>query len=156
MKRSPIRRKRPTKRRTLSPRCEVRGCTRPARIAEFCRPHAIRACDVLARAQILGESCTACGSASNLQWSHHITRGRLRIRWARENSTTHCRDCHARFTHAPALHHAWIIGHIGQPAFDELLDIAYGPIGEDGVRTLPGPVNDPEIGEWLEKLRAAA
>jgi hypothetical protein len=87
-----------------------------------------------------------------LQWSHHISRARLRTRWIPQNATMHCAPCHALFTNHPTLHIEWIQDFIGDDTYDWLLDLAYGPRGDEGQRLSLGPVHDSEIAAWLDEL----
>lgn len=115
MKRSaPLPKKRKTKRRTTSPRCDRQRCTRPqAGITEqlvgLCKTHLVREADRLMSLHVRSEvgQCQACGSTQTLQWAHVHSRRYLAIRWDRENSTCLCARCHAFFTHKPLEWEEW-------------------------------------------------
>jgi len=119
------------------PSCTVRGCTRRPYIGgEYCITHGKRLADSLFAAFIVHRDgcCQKCGTTSYLQCSHHISRGRLATRYDPENAVAHCRGCHKTFTENPPLHLEWIIDRMGADEYELLLDRAYGPRDENGVR----------------------
>lgn len=135
-------------------RCSVRGCKRRPAVIDLCRHHAIGEADRLFSRFIRARDgrCMACGSTTDLQCSHHITRARLRTRWDTANAVAHCARCHMRFTAHPAAHLAWILDHVSPEIFRVLVEAAYGPVGEDGLRHAPR-VTSAEIQERLLWLR---
>lgn len=159
MKRSPMPRKRKTPRRTLSPRCTVRGCKQIARIDTFCRKHAILWCDAACRALVFQteDRCAACGSREALQWSHHIKRGVMPIRWDYPaNSCLHCSKCHLRFTRSHVLHTDWIRRYVGEAAYARLVAADLGPLLPDGSRAGTPHFSDDDLSDWYWSLRRRA
>lgn len=81
-----------------------------------------RQCDSLCSkiARLTYGACATCGRTDFLQWSHHISRRYLALRYDPLNFTVHCRSCHLFFTRNPLRHEEWIVGYIGEEAYREL------------------------------------
>ena len=109
MKRSPMPRKRATKRRTTSPRCAKQRCGKPARDLGLCKTHLIHEADLLMSKRRREEHpwCQACGDTKTLQWAHVHSRRYHSIRWLRANSVVLCAACHTRYTHHPLEWEQW-------------------------------------------------
>jgi len=138
-----------------TPRCTRQRCGKAELSAGLCRSHLIDACDAIARADALSRHpvCVRCGSTRTLQWSHHLSRRFMSIRWAPMNATVHCAACHKLLTEHPALHTEHILDLIGVENYDRLLDSAYGPRDEhSGVRTGPPQFKHADIVAWHETL----
>jgi 5-methylcytosine-specific restriction endonuclease McrA len=52
--------------------------------------------------------CMHCGTGSNLQCAHIISRSYKSIRTLEDNAVALCRSCHVRFTHRPLEWEAWV------------------------------------------------
>lgn len=113
MKRSPMPRKRPTKRRTTLPRCKNRQCKKPAKVREWCRTHGMREADRLAR-EIVMERDEGCRwedgrhvHQGSMQWAHVHSRSYHAIRHSPRNAVKLCAGAHAYFTHHPLQWEQW-------------------------------------------------
>jgi hypothetical protein len=93
-----------------------RVAKKPSRTAQRNRCDAL--CSKIVR--LRDRVCTRCGSPDFLQWSHHLSRRFLVIRYDFDNAVAHCRSCHTYFTHNPDLHALWIIERIGMAKYLEL------------------------------------
>jgi hypothetical protein len=129
VKRSAMPRKAAKKRTTKTPRCSKQRCGKPALHDNLCKKHITEACDQMARALKRQEvtACSRCGSENALQWSHHLSRRFMGIRWHKLNSTMHCAPCHTVLTHNPFMHVEWIQQHVGMETYSMLYSWAYGP-----------------------------
>ena len=154
-RRTPLARKTIRRGRPKRAYCTIRGCKRRPYIGgEWCISHAKSLADRLFSVYIKhrDEFCQRCGSTQNLDCSHHITRGRLATRYDPQNAVAHCRACHLLFTHTPALHTEWIVRRLGQYQWELLLDRAYGPRDENGVRHQPD-ANRPDYASVISLYR---
>jgi hypothetical protein len=129
VKRSSIKRKPAKKRATKTPRCSKQRCSKPVLVDGLCKKHITEACDQMARALKRQEvtACSRCGRDDlPMDWSHHLSRRFMSIRWHPENATMHCKPCHTYLTHNPFAHVEWIKGHIGEPQYSVFYLQAYG------------------------------
>jgi hypothetical protein len=137
VRRAPIRRKRATGRRVAATCSRQRCKSRPIPALGLCATHARHLADSLAARIVKARDrvCQRCGSPANPEWSHHITRARLSVRYDLDgNSVQHCKGCHVFLTHHPALHVEWVRDYLGEPSYELLLDRAYGPRDANGRR----------------------
>jgi hypothetical protein len=126
----------------------------------LCRPHIEKECDHLFSLLIRhrDKRCMNCRRRlpiAELQCSHHLRRALHFVRYDVENACAHCAACHVRFTHAPELHHDWIVTTYGQQRWDDLMDKAYGPI-VNGRRQDRGTFGAEEFEKVLTWLRYGA
>lgn len=136
-RRTPIRRKRPTKRRRLVG-CPFQRCTRSpyrrGRADNLCRVHLTRALDQRARLRCLAEyglfctaegyankSCSSDAGTPSVQWAHIVRRGRGITRRIPGNALPLCQTHHTLFTHAPEAWTLFVDGIIGVEAHRELM-----------------------------------
>lgn len=149
-----IKSKRAKPRVSKAPLCKRRGCSRRViSTDQLCRYHVIDRCDSIVRhrAYELG-ACSVCGTDRDLQWSHHLSRRFMHIRWDERNYTVHCKGCHYRFTENPDLHTDWILREVGAKTFAWLRDQAFGPLDADGRRSGPPPFKTVHLLDWYERL----
>lgn len=147
------------RRKPKRPGCNIQRCKRRVLVLGLCRPHAEREADHLFSLFIRNRDkrCTACGRRlpiAELQCSHHLRRGLHWVRYDPDNAVAHCAPCHVRFTHAPELHHEWIVAHVGKKTYARLMDTALGPIDpKRQVRMPPGPFGAEQYEKVLVWLR---
>ena len=67
-------------------------------------------------------SCQSCGSTSNLQCAHIISRKYSRTRTDLDNAFCLCASCHAHFTDHPVDFGQFTIDQIGESNYDLLLE----------------------------------
>lgn len=127
MKRTPIKKTRSKPRTTKTVRCKRQRCSRAVVVAGLCKTHTIDQLDSIVRHRAYEEipECSRCGRSANLQWSHHLSRKFMHLRWDPRNYTCHDRECHAWLTHNPFAHVEWIKDHIGVKQYDLLYREAY-------------------------------
>lgn len=101
--------RRPTRRMAFIS-CNWSGCRKPLRIAGYCRPHAIAACDRACRRFILARDrhCQRCGTDRALVWAHILSRRSHVIRWDERNAIALCANDEIWFTDNPFAFHAFI------------------------------------------------
>jgi predicted restriction endonuclease len=136
-RRTPLKRKRPTKRRRLAG-CPVQRCTRPPyrrdHCANLCRHHLVLALDGIARSRCLeryghvcaargyrGLPCTADSGTASVQWAHIIRRGRGLVRRLDGNARPLCQRHHTFFTRNPEAWTLFVDELIGVDAHRELM-----------------------------------
>ena len=99
IERSPLRRPRMTRRRSL-------------------KALADKLCGAIVRAR---GACENCGSTKVLQWAHGLSRSYHNVRWDfRVNGFCLCRACHCYFTYRPEEWRDWMVRQIGQGEYDRL------------------------------------
>jgi hypothetical protein len=130
MKRSPLRRRSPIKRRTTSPRCSRQRCNRAASVEGRCITHAEqdadRAFSVWVRAR--DGTCTAavvldtpCGGP--LQAAHIIGRANHTTRFSPDNVHAACRDHHMHIDQygSEAAKWRWATAVLGERRYTSLM-----------------------------------
>ena len=149
MQRTPLKRKRTAGKRRTASACKVLRCKRRIATAELCRTHAVARCDVLARAicRALYGRCARCGETDSLQWSHHLSRRYMNVRWQLANAVMHCVKCHTYLTYHPEEHAAWSEEYVGRDQWERLRTLAFG---SDVKFTTT------DLAEWLLLLEATA
>ena len=100
------------------PRCKTLRCKKPARVREWCRTHAMREADRLARERVMqrDQTCQAAGKpvrlngnsvittlpcSGSLQWCHIHSRSYHAIRHLDRNAMIMCAAHHAYYTFHP-------------------------------------------------------
>lgn len=153
MKRTGIRSKAAKPRTTKTVRCKRQRCSRAVVVGGLCKTHVIEKLDSIVRHRSYeaGE-CARCGRTNDLQWSHHLSRRFMHIRWDERNYTVHCRACHVYLTHNPAAHTEWIINAIGLPTYARLMEAAYGSPNGRGTRSGTPQFKTADLIEWWERL----
>jgi hypothetical protein len=101
VKRTPIKRKRATPRRTTTPRCTIRGCNKPAKIRGWCVSHAEQVADRLFSRWVRDRDgrCTAAGVLDGeckgiLQAAHIVGRRNHSVRFSPSNVHSLCAAHH--------------------------------------------------------------
>lgn len=148
LKRTGIKRKPAKPRTTKTVRCKRQRCSRAVVVGGLCKMHVIEKLDSIVRHRSYEDGpCTRCGRTP-VQWSHHLSRRFMHIRWDPRNYTNHCAPCHVLLTHNPALHTEWIKDFIGEKTYDELMEAAYGKWREGTPQ-----FKTSDLIEWWEKLQ---
>jgi hypothetical protein len=156
MKRSAMPRKRATPRRTTSPRCSNRQCSKPARIEEWCTTHAQREADRLFSLFVRerDNGCTFYSLDAErrphggpLQAAHGEPRGNHATRYDERNVHAVCRDHHMLLDRGSkhALKAAWLTSILGTEGYLDLVDDALVPASKYVA-----------IAEALQRLRVSA
>jgi hypothetical protein len=134
MKRTPLKHKSATKRRTTSPRCTMQRCNGRAEIAGLCVSHAekrawrefslfIRTRDArCTAAEVLGTPCLGDG----LQAAHIVGRRNQAVRYDPENVHAACPGHHMTVDQAGQEHakYRWAVALLGESGYAALMERA--------------------------------
>ena len=148
-RRTPLRKKRPTPRRTaarcayVAPSAKSGRCKRsPYRKGvSYCGTHLVALIDAEARRRVFerdSDTCQRCG-APGTDWSHFPSRSYRGSRWLLDGAVVHCRPCHYWLTMRPLEHRAWTVAHFGAERVAEVealaLEVALGRAKPDLIQT---------------------
>ena len=128
MKRTPLTRKTPLRRKRATPRrvkatCEKRGCKRPPISATLllCRHHAKQEADRLFSLAVRSRgACESCGTREDLQAAHICSRRYASVRHSLDNAFCLCRAHHLLYTLRPLEWDEFVTSKIGAEAYADL------------------------------------
>jgi hypothetical protein len=134
VKRTPIKRKRATPRRTTTPRCTIRGCKKPAKIRSWCVSHAEQTADRLFSRWVRDRDgrCTAAGVLDGeckgiLQAAHIVGRRNHSVRFEPYNVHSLCAAHHYTVDQHGQEHakQRWIQANVKPGTLDDLHERAH-------------------------------
>ncbi len=68
-----------------------------------------------------GYKCVLCGSRTNVQAGHLITRNKYSTRWNEENVFAQCKSCNYRHEYQPEIYTSWYIEKFGEKKYLDLV-----------------------------------
>lgn len=71
--------------------------------------------------------CVTCGSTSNLQAGHLLTRSYGRVKYSLVNTHCQCRSCNYLHEYKPDIYTKWFLDKYGKTAYDDLYTEAHLP-----------------------------
>lgn len=128
IRRTPLRKRRPTPRRTAGKRPQARKTSLMAQADRLARALVLRragaALDAKLRVVPLTGACEHCGQPPRdgdpLQWCHVFTRRRYVLRWDLDGAVAMLASCHRRYTSDPEAWRAFLISRLGELGYVDL------------------------------------